>query len=81
MLQTCCALLGTYQKIRVCSLTTFMKVKKKLSDVVIPKNHRFNECKTCSNLKPVLKGKPEQSGSDMSDEQKVNANREVVSRQ
>ena len=67
-------------KARECSLTTFMKVwKQKYSNVIIPKNHRFTECKTCSHLKAVLKGKPEEFGPNMSDEQKALAYREAVS--
>jgi hypothetical protein len=55
-------------------------LEKQLNDVVIPNNHIFTECKTCSHLKAVLKGKPEYFGSDMFGEHKVNANREIGSR-
>ena len=58
----------------------YESLETKFNDVVIPKNRIFIECKTCSRLKAGLKEKPEQFVSDMSDEQKVNANREIVSR-
>ena len=58
----------------------FMRVwRDKYPNVVIPKNHRFTECKTFSHLKAVPKGKPEVSGSDVFDQKKVNILQEIVS--
>ena len=48
-------------------------------NVIIPKNHRFTECKTCSHLKAVLKGKPEVFDSDVSDRSKLKILQEIVS--
>jgi hypothetical protein len=71
--------LGTNRKNSVCSLTTFMRVwRDKYSNVVIPKNHKFTECKTCSHLKAVLKGKLEVFGSEVSDQKKLNILQEIV---
>ncbi len=65
--------LGTNQKNCVCSLLTFMRVwRDKYQNVIIPKNHRFTKCKTCSHLKAVLKGKPEVFDSDVFDKKKLN---------
>ena len=50
----------------------------KFRHVVIPKNHRFPECKTCSHLKAVIKAKPEDM-SDKFDTEKFVAYREIVS--
>ncbi len=72
--------LGTNQKKIVCSLSTFMRVwRDKYSNVIIPKNNRFTECKTCSHLKAVPKGKPEVFDSDVSDKKKLNILQEIVS--
>jgi hypothetical protein len=73
--------LGTNQKNSICSMSTFMRVwRDKYPHVIIPKNHRFTECKTCSHLKAVLKGKPEVFDSDVSDKKKLNILQEIVSR-
>ena len=53
--------------------------RDKYPNVIIPKNHRFTECKTCSHLKAVLKGKPEVFGSDVSNRKKLNILQEIVS--
>lgn len=53
--------------------------RDKYPNVIIPKNHRFTECKTCSHLKAVLKGKPEVFDSDVSDKKKINILQEIVS--
>ena len=69
-----------FNKNSVCSLTTFMKVwKDKYPNVVIPKNHRFTECKTCSHLKAILKGKPEAFGPEVTHQQKIKIYQEIVS--
>ncbi len=74
------AALGTDQKKSVCSLSTFMRVRRdKYPNVDIPENHRFTECKFCSHLKAVLKGKPDVFGSDVSDQKKLNILQEIVS--
>ena len=54
--------------------------RDKYPNVIIPKNHRFTECKTCSRLKAVLKGKPEVFDSDVSNKKKLNILQEIVSR-
>ena len=73
--------LGTDQKNNVCSLSTFMRVwRDTYPHVIIPKNHRFTECKTCSHLKAVLKGKPEVFDKDVSNKKKLNILQEIVSR-
>ena len=53
--------------------------RDKYPNVIIPKNHRFTECKTCSHLKAVLKGKPEVFDSDVSVKKKINILQEIVS--
>jgi hypothetical protein len=53
--------------------------RDKYPNVVIPNNHRLTECKTCSHLKAVLKGKPEVFGSDVYDQKKLNIFQEIVS--
>ena len=53
--------------------------RDKYPNVIIPKNHRFTECKTCSHLKAVLKGKSEVFDSDVSDKKKINILQEIVS--
>ena len=53
--------------------------RDKYPNVIIPKNHRFTECKTCSHLKAVLKGKPEVFGSDVCDQKKLNILQEILS--
>ena len=58
----------------------YESLAKQFNNVVIPKNTRFTECKICSHLKAILKGKTEVFETDMSDELKVNVNREIVSR-
>ena len=71
--------LGINQNKSVCSLSTFMRVwRDKYPNVIIPKNHRFTECKTCSHLKAVLKGKLEVFDSDVSDRTKLNILQEIV---
>jgi hypothetical protein len=52
---------------------------EKYPNVVIPKNRGIAECKTCSHLKAVLKGKPEVVDSDVSDRKKLNILQEIVS--
>ena len=52
--------------------------RDKYPNVVIPKNYKFTECKTCSHLKAVLKGKPEVFGSDLFDQEKLNILQEIV---
>ncbi len=54
--------------------------RDKYPNVIIPKNHRFTKCKTCSHLKAVLKGKPEVFDSDVNDKTKLNVLQEIVSR-
>jgi hypothetical protein len=53
--------------------------RDKYPNVVIPKNHIFTECKTCSHVKAVLKGKPVVFGSDVFDQEKLNILQEIVS--
>ena len=73
-------MLCTNQSNSVCSVSNFMRVwRDKYPNVVIPKNHRFTECKTYSHLKAVLKGKLEVFGSDVSDQKKLNILQEKVS--
>ena len=54
--------------------------RDKYPNVIIPKNHRFTECKACSHLKAVLKGKPEVFDSDVSNKNKLDILKEIVSR-
>ncbi len=75
------ASLGTNKKNSVCYLSTFMRVwRDKYPNAIIPKNHKFIECKTCSHLKAVLKGKPKVFDSDVSDKTKLTILQEIVSR-
>ena len=52
---------------------------EKYPNVVIQNNQRITECKTCSHLKAVLKGKSEVFGSDVSDQKNLNILQEIVS--
>ena len=51
--------------------------KKKIPNVIIPKNHRFSQCTTCAQLKSDLKAKTNFMSSNFSD-QKIGNNRNRV---